>query len=107
MAISNQGSAHLKGALHRQLLQEETKMRAWTWKVLWALAALCSSAICGSAQAHFTDYTFAPHEGDVVTHDFKVSDAQTLAEVRLHYSTLGTPQRDASGKVTNAVLILH
>jgi homoserine O-acetyltransferase/O-succinyltransferase len=46
-------------------------------------------------------------EGDYIAHDFKFSDGQTLPEIRLHYTTLGAPQRDASGQVTNAVLILH
>jgi len=49
----------------------------------------------------------AAEEGDFVTHDFKFSDGQSLPEVRLHYTTIGTPQRDAGGRVTNAVLILH
>ncbi len=30
-----------------------------------------------------------------------------LPELRMHYVTLGKPERDAQGKVTNAVLILH
>lgn len=48
-----------------------------------------------------------PKEGDYIAHDFKFSDGQTLPEVRLHYTTLGTPQRDASGHIKNAVMILH
>ena len=47
-----------------------------------------------------------PHEGDFVLHDFKFADGQSLPEIRLHYTTLGTPQRDASGRVNNAGLIL-
>ena len=39
--------------------------------------------------------------------NFKFSDGQTLPEVKLHYTTMGAPQRDAGGKVTNAVLVLH
>ena len=31
----------------------------------------------------------------------------TVKDLRLHYRTLGKPERDASGRVTNAVLILH
>ncbi len=46
-------------------------------------------------------------EGDYVTHDFHFKSGETLPELRLHYRTLGTPRRDASGRVTNAVLILH
>ena len=46
-------------------------------------------------------------EGDVVVKDFVFRDGETMAELRLHYATLGTPVRDAAGHVTNAVMILH
>ena len=48
-----------------------------------------------------------PVEGDIVLKDFKFQSGETLAELRLHYRTLGTPQRDAAGVVRNAVLITH
>src|SRR5271154_5635414 len=51
--------------------------------------------------------TYKPLEGDYVAHDFHFKSGETLPELRLHYRTLGTPTRDASGRVTNAVLILH
>lgn len=38
---------------------------------------------------------------------FLFQSGETLPEVRLHYYTLGKPVRDASGRVSNAVLILH
>ena len=47
------------------------------------------------------------HEGDYVVHDFYFADGETLPEVRLHYTTLGEAKRDASGRVTNGVLVLH
>ena len=50
---------------------------------------------------------WATKEGDYVVHDFKFHSGETLPELRLHYATLGEPKRDASGHVTNAVLILH
>jgi homoserine O-acetyltransferase len=46
-------------------------------------------------------------EGTYVLKNFHFADGQTLPEVRMHYFTLGTPQRDARGVVRNAVLILH
>ena len=49
----------------------------------------------------------APTEGDYISHDFHFKSGETLPELRMHYMTFGKPQRDASGKVTNAVLILH
>src|SRR5438270_6054644 len=48
-----------------------------------------------------------PVEGDFIAKVFKFRDGSTLPELRLHYRTLGKPERDASGRVTNAVLILH
>jgi homoserine O-acetyltransferase len=46
-------------------------------------------------------------EGDVDVHDFAFQNGERLPLLRLHYTVLGTPQRDAAGKVTNAVLLLH
>ena len=49
----------------------------------------------------------APKEGDYVSRDFHFKSGETMPEVRMHYATFGTPARNASGRVTNAVLILH
>lgn len=49
----------------------------------------------------------APSQGDFVIRDFRFASGETLPELRLHYRTLGKPQRDANGVVRNAVLILH
>jgi homoserine O-acetyltransferase/O-succinyltransferase len=49
----------------------------------------------------------APQEGDYIVHDFHFQSGERLPEVRLHYRTLGKPLKDASGRTTNAVLILH
>lgn len=46
-------------------------------------------------------------EGDFVAHDFKFRSGEQLAQLRLHYRTLGAPARDSSGHVTNAVLLIH
>jgi homoserine O-acetyltransferase/O-succinyltransferase len=48
-----------------------------------------------------------PVDGDYTARDFKFGDGGTLPALKLHYRTIGTPQRDASGMVRNAVLILH
>jgi len=48
-----------------------------------------------------------PKEGDFTARDFVFDSGQRLPELRLHYITLGTPVRDQSGRVENAVLILH
>jgi homoserine O-acetyltransferase/O-succinyltransferase len=48
-----------------------------------------------------------PTEGEVILRDFRFRSGETMAELRMHYATLGTPRRDASGQITNAVMILH
>ncbi|HTF43682.1 MAG TPA: alpha/beta fold hydrolase, partial [Terriglobales bacterium] len=49
----------------------------------------------------------APQPGNFVVKDFQFKSGERLEQVNLHYYTLGSPQADASGKVRNAVLILH
>src|SRR5512143_862666 len=46
-------------------------------------------------------------EGDFEMRNFKFTDGSTLPVLRIHYTTLGTPKKDARGVVRNAVLILH
>ena len=46
-------------------------------------------------------------EGDFTARNFRFRSGETLPELRLHYTTLGTPRRDAAGRVTNAVMVIH
>lgn len=46
-------------------------------------------------------------QGDYVAKNFTFTTGETLAELRLHYTTLGTPRKDGKGVVRNAVMILH
>ena len=49
----------------------------------------------------------APVEGNYVVDDFQFTTGEKMAGLRMHYTTVGSPQKDASGKTTNAVLIMH
>jgi homoserine O-acetyltransferase len=49
----------------------------------------------------------APTEGDYVLKNFKFASGETLPELKIHYRTLGKPEKDAQGRTTNAVLITH
>jgi homoserine O-acetyltransferase/O-succinyltransferase len=49
----------------------------------------------------------APTGRDVILKDFKFTSGESLPALRIHCRTLGQPQRDASGVVRNAVLIMH
>jgi homoserine O-acetyltransferase len=68
------------------------------------LLSLFSVVAASVAQA--SDYP-APTEGDFTIRDFKLQSGETLPQLRLHYRTLGKPEKDAQGKTTNAVLIMH
>ena len=46
-------------------------------------------------------------EGDVVLKDFHFRSGETLPELRMHYTTLGSPHRNAAGVIDNAVMVLH
>ncbi|MCB0142748.1 MAG: alpha/beta fold hydrolase, partial [Caldilineaceae bacterium] len=50
---------------------------------------------------------YALHEDICTLDNVRFNSGETLGNVRLHYRTLGQPQRDAHGVVRNAVLILH
>ena len=72
-----------------------------------ALLLAATASAQQSARAPSGAAAPAPAEGDYVVRDFKFRSGETLPELRLHYTTLGKPARDAQGRVTNAVLILH
>lgn len=69
------------------------------------LVVLCVLAATRRASTQIAKPT--PSEADYVAHDFHFKSGETLRELRLHYTTLGKPERDSAGKVKNAVLILH
>jgi homoserine O-acetyltransferase len=48
-----------------------------------------------------------PVAADFTIKDFAFASGDKLPELRIHYLTLGTAQRDAAGHVSNAVLIMH
>jgi len=62
--------------------------------------------ILSASFASAADYP-APTESDFTIRDFKFASGETLPELRLHYRTLGKPEKDAQGKTANAVLIMH
>ncbi len=70
------------------------------------IALVFSLAVAACGQQATTPKP-APSEGDYVAHNFHFKSGETLPDLRLHYTTFGKPERDASGKTTNAVLILH
>ena len=48
-----------------------------------------------------------PTEGDFAIANFRFTSGETIPQLRIHYRTYGTPQKDAQGIVRNAVLVMH
>jgi homoserine O-acetyltransferase len=48
-----------------------------------------------------------PSEADYIERNFQFGSGETLPELRLHYTTIGKPEKDANGVTRNAVLIMH
>jgi homoserine O-acetyltransferase len=76
------------------------------------LIAALVLALAGFATAHAQPAGPAPtwpqpQAHDFVLRDFRFSSGERLAELRIHYRTLGVPRRDAQGRIVNAVMVLH
>jgi homoserine O-acetyltransferase len=46
-------------------------------------------------------------EHDVVLEDFHFRSGEVMPQLRMHYTTLGEPHRNAAGEIDNAVMVLH
>jgi homoserine O-acetyltransferase len=46
-------------------------------------------------------------QDDFIVRDFKFANGQSLAELKIHYTTLGKPVKDSAGIVRNAVIVMH
>lgn len=46
-------------------------------------------------------------DGEVVLKNFRFRSGETLPGVRMHWTALGAPHRNAAGQIDNAVMVLH
>ena len=96
----------MDNSLTRNNIEENPSMPSRiTFYSACAIAVLvCFS--CGAARG--ADAPIArPIENDYVIRDFHFASGETMPELRVHYTIFGKPRKDALGKVTNAVLIMH
>ena len=85
------------------MFASSSQFRRWLAPlVLACLAALLVGAGSAAAQT-----ALPTQEGDFVAKSFRFRTGEVLAELRLHYATLGTAHRGTDGRVDNAVLVLH
>src|SRR5690242_13391999 len=50
---------------------------------------------------------WAPAEADFIAHNVRFGTGETMAQVRIHYATLGRAHRNRNGEIDNAILLLH
>jgi homoserine O-acetyltransferase len=83
--------------------------RAFILALLLCLATQVAVAQGGAGpaqrQAQPGDPSLA--QGDFLIRGFHFKSGEVLPELKLHYTTLGTPVRDQKGIISNAVLIMH
>ena len=70
------------------------------------LAPLASLLLASAGPAHGQTVAGAV-EGDAILKDFTFGTGEKFPALKIHYTTLGKPHRDATGDITNAVMILH
>jgi homoserine O-acetyltransferase len=71
--------------------------------------ALLAAALCALAAPALAANTDWPNyqEGDFVINNYMFADGETLPELKLHYRTIGVPQKNAAGEIVNGVLLLQ
>jgi homoserine O-acetyltransferase/O-succinyltransferase len=68
-----------------------------------ALIAVAAPALAAADNTNWPNY----REGDFVIADYRFASGETMAELKLHYRTLGTAERNAAGEIVNGVLLLQ
>jgi homoserine O-acetyltransferase/O-succinyltransferase len=65
------------------------------------------AALFSARQASADDWQARAEKHSVELADFSFGTGETLPAITMSYYTLGTPQRDVDGHISNAVMLLH
>jgi homoserine O-acetyltransferase len=68
-----------------------------------ALIGIAVPALAEPDKPNWLNY----EEGDLIIKDYKFAGGETLSQLKLHYRTLGSAERDGSGEIVNGVLLLQ
>ena len=71
------------------------------------LIAALALIVAPAAHAQPVNWAAGAQERDITLKDFRFADGESLPQVRMHVTTLGTPHRDRQGAIVNAVMVLH
>jgi homoserine O-acetyltransferase len=70
---------------------------------LVALVSVAVPALAEPENTHWPNY----REGDFTISNYKFASGETLPQLKLHYRTLGSAERNAAGEIVNGVLLLQ
>lgn len=70
-------------------------------------ALIFTLGLFGAGAAQAEDWAAGAEKHSVELADFRFHTGETLPSITMTYYTLGTPERDADGQITNAVMLLH
>ncbi len=76
-------------------------------RTIFLALAFCAACFPQGRGANAPPNYPTPKEGDYIVKDYKFTTGETLPELRLHYTTVGAPVKDAAGIVRNAVIVMH
>src|SRR6266446_10993357 len=71
--------------------------------VLAAITSVAAPALAEPENTHWPNY----QEGDFRISNYKFASGETLPELKLHYRTLGSAERNGAGEIINGVLLLQ
>jgi homoserine O-acetyltransferase len=71
--------------------------------VLAVLASVAAPALAEPENTHWPHY----REGDFNISNYKFVSGETLPQLKLHYRTLGSAERNDAGEIVNGVLLLQ
>jgi homoserine O-acetyltransferase/O-succinyltransferase len=72
-----------------------------------AISLLCAPILAAPAPASAQNIPPEAKEADALFKNFVFKNGAKLPQLKIHYTTLGTPKRGKDGQINNAVLILH
>lgn len=78
-------------------------------RFLWSLLIVSAEVLfCAAAGAQTAAPSYPNQKEDTfVAKDFNFQSGETMPSIKLHYTTVGTPHKNAQGEIDNAVLLLH
>jgi homoserine O-acetyltransferase/O-succinyltransferase len=68
-----------------------------------ALIGIAAPALAEPEKPNWPNY----QEGDFIIKDYKFASGESLSQLKLHYRTLGSAERNGAGEIVNGVLLLQ